>query len=311
MFDPLQSMLLVRQESSTTTEAQQQGGGFKLYHYDPTVAGAVLFTLLFIGTTAFHCLQLYRSRCWFVFPILIGGIFEFLGYAARAVSGRESPDWTLGPYIAQSLLLLVAPALFAATIYMELGRVISLTGGDSYCLIRKKWLTKLFVCGDVLSFFLQGGGGGYQASGTLEALDLGSRIITVGLFVQLAFFGLFIVAAVHFNIKINRMPTVQSSSSIPWEKHMKALYVASVLIMVRSIFRVAEYLQGFDGYILRHEMYLYIFDAALMFFVMVLFNVIYPGEIASLMQSSKVMDDAFSMGRIPHRRLGSDLGSYA
>jgi hypothetical protein len=41
---------------------------------------------------------------------------------------------------------------------MQLGRIISLVNGDPCCIIRKSWLTKIFVCGDILSFFLQGGG---------------------------------------------------------------------------------------------------------------------------------------------------------
>jgi hypothetical protein len=83
---------------------------------------------------------------------------EFVGYAGRARSGQESPDWTLPPYIIQALLILVAPALFAATIYMELGRIVTLVEGEDYTLIRKKWLTKIFVCGDVLSFMVQSAG---------------------------------------------------------------------------------------------------------------------------------------------------------
>jgi len=55
----------------------------------------------------------------------------------------------------QTLLLLIAPALFAASIYMELGRIIELVDGEAHAMIRKRWLTKLFVCGDVLSFTLQ------------------------------------------------------------------------------------------------------------------------------------------------------------
>lgn len=47
---------------------------FKLYHYDPTVAGAVIFVLLFIATTGFHFWQLFKSRCWFLLPLAIGGI---------------------------------------------------------------------------------------------------------------------------------------------------------------------------------------------------------------------------------------------
>jgi hypothetical protein len=83
---------------------------------------------------------------------------EFVGYAGRARSGQDSPDWTLPPYIIQALLILVAPAFFAATIYMELGRLVTLVDGEEYTLIRKQWLTKIFVCGNVLSFMVQSAG---------------------------------------------------------------------------------------------------------------------------------------------------------
>lgn len=106
----------------------------------------------------FHPVSLSRKENSNPFTNADSLLVELIGYAARCASGKESPNWTLGPYITQSLLLLVAPALFAATIYMELGRIISLVNGESHCLIRKKWLTKIFVFGDILSFFLQGGG---------------------------------------------------------------------------------------------------------------------------------------------------------
>lgn len=221
----------------------------------------------------------------------------------------------------QSLLLLIAPALFAASIYIVLGRVILLVDGERYSLIRQKWLTKIFVTGDVISFLVQAGGGGIQAAGTLELLHAGEKIIVVGLFLQLAFFGFFIVVAglFHFRfVRANPRSKFESSAQslnnasykaearandsprstqdeipqqatddanlLPWKRHMLALYVASALIMVRSVFRVVEYLQGNNGYLLRHEVYLYIFDALLMLAVMCLFNWIHPAEITDLYQ---------------------------
>lgn len=74
------------------------------------------------------------------------------------MSGNQSPNWTLGPYIIQSTLLLIAPALFAATIYMILGRIIALVHGEHHSIIRLKWLTKIFVVGDCLSFLMQSSG---------------------------------------------------------------------------------------------------------------------------------------------------------
>ena len=65
---------------------------------------------------------------------------------------------------------------------------------------------------------------------------------------------------------------------------MYVLYIASRLIMVRSVFRVVEYLQGNNGYFLRHEVYLYIFDAVLMLIAMCLFNWVHPAQIMDLTQ---------------------------
>lgn len=124
-------------------------------------------------------------------------------------------------------------------------------------------------------------GGGYQSSGTFPALKTGSHVIIVGLFVQLAFFGLFMIVAVTFHWRLIRSPTASSSvrGFFPWRKHMRCMYAASLLIMVRSIFRAVEYIQGFNGYLLSHEAYLYALDATLMLGVMVLFNVAHPSGV--------------------------------
>lgn len=210
-------------------------------------------------------------------------VVEFGGYAARIASSKDI--WQLGPYIAQSLLLLLAPALFAATIYMLLGRIIRYTDGAHYSLVRPTWLTRLFVCGDVLSFLVQSSGGGIQASAGNNSYKTGESIIVAGLFLQLLFFGLFIVVAVVFHIRIRKAQ--RSSHLLPratqedWEKYLYALYAGSGLIVIRSVFRVIEYLMGNDGYLLRHEVFLYIFDAVPMLFVMVLFNVVHPGFLAA------------------------------
>lgn len=74
------------------------------------------------------------------------------------MSAQEAPDYTKNPYIIQSILLLLGPALFAASIYMILGRLINLLDAGNYSLIRPNWLTKVFVLGDLLSFFAQSGG---------------------------------------------------------------------------------------------------------------------------------------------------------
>ncbi|KAH7378030.1 RTA1 protein [Cadophora sp. MPI-SDFR-AT-0126] len=271
---------------------------FEYYHYDPSIVAAAIFIVLFLATTALHCYQLLRTRTWFMIPLIVGGFFQWIGYVGRAISHTQTPNWTLVPYLIQTLLLLVAPALFAASIYMELSRIIILVDGESRALIKKKWLTKIFVIGDVLSFFIQGGGGGIQSSGSSSSLTTGKYIIVGGLFVQILFFGCFIAVSIHFYLAMKKGPTSRAQSDTPWRKHLMALFIGSALIMVRSLFRVIEYLQGFSGYLLSHEVYLYVFDAVLMFAVMMLFNVIHPSEVVALIRGGQVAKRGWKMEKI-------------
>ncbi|KAB2570886.1 Protein RTM1 [Lasiodiplodia theobromae] len=234
---------------------------FKLYRYDPSAAAAAIFVALFLIITILHTYQM------------------------RIISANQTPNWTVGPYVQQTLLLLVAPALFAASIYMGLGRIIFLTDGEAHSPIPGKWLTKIFVCGDVVSFVLQGAGGGIMASGTLEALEKGEHIVIGGLVVQIVFFSVFVAVGTIFHYKMRMVPTpTAAQQGLPWQAHMHTLYAASILILVRSLFRLVEYAQGNDGYIVSHEVFLYIFDALLMFAAMAVFAWKHPSEVNALLR---------------------------
>jgi RTA1 like protein len=92
------------------------------------------------------------------------------------------------------------------------------------------------------------------------------------------------LVAVVFYLRISKQPTsLSQSAEIPWRLHMWVLFITSLLIMIRSVFRVVEYVQGTDGYLLSHEIYGYIFDALLMFAVVGVFNIAHPTQITGLL----------------------------
>jgi hypothetical protein len=102
----------------------------------------------------------------------------------------------------------------------------------------------------------------------------------VGLSVQLAFFGLFLVVTALFHWRINRQPTTRSLDvSVPWRRFILVLYTVCVIILVRCIYRVVEYEEGRGGELQSKEVYYYVFDATLMFIVPVIFSVFPPGQI--------------------------------
>lgn len=146
-----------------------------------------------------------------LFPFMIGGLFEAVGYVGRAISHAELQ--ALIPYILQSILLLVAPALFAASIYMVFGRVVREIDCAGHFLIKLRWLTKTFVLGDVISFFMQAGGGGIIAKGNATT---GKLIIVLGLIVQLAFFALFIIVMTTIQVRVTKRPSITAVQLRYW-----------------------------------------------------------------------------------------------
>lgn len=112
----------------------------------------------------------------------------------------------------------------------------------------------------------------------------GEHVIIGGLFVQIVFFGLFTITAIVFQARISKSPTGRSIElGNIWPRHMTALYISSILILVRSVVRVVEYLQGYSGYLMKHEVFIYVFDTLLMFAVMLVLQYSHPSEINCLL----------------------------
>ncbi|KAH7092864.1 RTA1 like protein-domain-containing protein [Auriculariales sp. MPI-PUGE-AT-0066] len=267
------------------------GHHLQLYHYDPSGAAAILFAALFLVSTLLNSYQMIRTKTWYLIPFIIGGVLSTLGYIGRWMSSRQTPDWTKGPFIIQTLTLLVAPSLYAASIYMTLKRIISLVQAEHHSPIRMVWLTKLFVGGDLISFLLQAAGGTILSQQNMDTLQLGKNVILVGLFSQLIFFALFGITAVVFHLRVLKRPTRLSETSElgwAWRKHLYTLYFMSGFIFVRCMFRIIEYIQGTTGNLMSHEIYMYIFDGFLMIVVSFTLNVIHPSEIDALAHGGMV-----------------------
>lgn len=55
-------------------------GDFKLYRYDPSIPLAAVASVLFAILTGLHFFQMYRSRVWFLIPLVLGGICQFISH---------------------------------------------------------------------------------------------------------------------------------------------------------------------------------------------------------------------------------------
>ena len=153
---------------------------FQLYRYTPSLAAAILFIVLFVLITAYHLYQVIRAKCWYFLIFVVGGVcklplpfgltlgdyrsnltlnslpVQIIGYICRVLAHSDKENVPI--YAIQTLMILLAPPLYAASIYMTLGRLIRYLNAEHLSVVPVKWLTRIFVTGDVLSFLMQASG---------------------------------------------------------------------------------------------------------------------------------------------------------
>jgi hypothetical protein len=202
---------------------------------------------------------------------------EVIGYVARFLAHSNASS--TGLFVVNTLCTLVAPALFAASIYMVLGRIIILLHGEVPSPIRPSWLTKIFVTGDILSFFVQVAGAAILASN----FNTGKAIVLFGLAAQIVYFGGFVVTGAIFHARITRQPTAEAARLdamadriSEWRFVLRVVYAVSSMIFVRSVFRLAEFAGGSSSPLMTHEVVLYLVDAWPMLFVMFILILLHP-----------------------------------
>ena len=77
-------------KESVRTMPDNPNSSLKYFHYDPSLAAAVIFVILFLSTTAWHTLQLCRTRAWIMIPLVVGGYCTYLNINEKLAIDRYS-----------------------------------------------------------------------------------------------------------------------------------------------------------------------------------------------------------------------------
>ncbi|KAF2852505.1 RTA1-domain-containing protein [Plenodomus tracheiphilus IPT5] len=258
---------------------------FDLFPYVPSAPAAWAFVVLFAISAVVHFVLMIMFRSWYFIPFILGCAGESAGYYGRAWAHQNIRLGT--PFLIQMMLILGSAPLLAATVYMTLGRLVRSLDAEEYSIIRSTWVSKIYILIDIASFGCQMFGSAAQASGP-EGAAQGMKVIKIGLGVQLGAFAVFLLMAVLLHVRLIRGPTVVSERPhVHWRRHVWTLYAVSVLIIVRSLFRLVEFAQGPDGTIVNTEALMYVFDAALLWAATVAFAVVHPGMLFRTIQKNE------------------------
>ncbi|KAL4926809.1 RTA1 domain-containing protein [Aspergillus undulatus] len=268
------------------------------YDYSPSVGAAgvfaALYTIAFIGTVA-QWLR-FRPVVWLV--MVIAAAMESVGYIARTVSTQDTSARTV--YVLQFALLILAPVLMAGALYVLFGRIIFLVVPKDQrtfriCWVPPRWVTPIFVGFDVAALMLQLIGAVMITSGDgtsqedIGNFNRGQDLALVGVIVQIVAFGVFTVAAIRFNFTSKAFVKAAPESlqgdadgefamgvhdkprNPKWPHLLRVVNFSTIMILIRSIFRLLEFTESRGGYIATHEWPFYIFDAVPIFPCVALF----------------------------------------
>jgi hypothetical protein len=130
-----------------------------------------------------------------------------------------------------------------------------------------------------------------QGSGDAAGIKLGQNLVLGGLGIQLfaLFFFVLTVGVVHR--RLNAEPTyVTKSSDAYWQRHFWTLHSASALIIVRNMFRLIEFAAAHNNVLATKEVFLYVFDAAVMALVVYLLVIVHPGRLLRSIKNSSLSE---------------------
>lgn len=172
---------------------------------------------------------------------------------------------------------------------MALGRLIRAFDAEHLASIRPKRLTAIFVVNDIFCFITQIVGAGVQVTGDARIIDIGRKAVVAGLIFALVVFCGFVLVSVVFHRRLGRSPTpvVARNPDLVWKRYMWALYVSCFALMVRNLVRTIEFGAMEKSALNTKEVYIYIFDAAMMLISMAVFVIWHPGRLIKRARKAK------------------------
>ena len=268
----------------STTGNYTPGGGDdprNPFHYMPSMSATVTAMILFLLTFVALFVWIILKRAWYTIPLLVGCLLEGIGYGTR-IPLVTKPVGQIPLYAAMHASIIIAPVFNAAIAYVLLGRLMHAVG-DQHSLIRPKLVARIFIICDIFSFIIQISGAGLLASATTDPdrAKTGENILLGGLGINLVSFALFCVQLFYFDYRTRKSPPEVPGGSMfqkGWRQFLYIIYISSTLILIRQIYRVMEFAQGFTGYLAVHEVYFYIFDTIPIYLCTTIFVFFFPAN---------------------------------
>ncbi|KAF2647772.1 RTA1-domain-containing protein [Lophiostoma macrostomum CBS 122681] len=251
--------------------------------YLPTFAGnavyAAAFGLLLIAQLALGI----KYKTWgFMVGMVCGLILELAGYAGRIMLHNDPFDFN--NFIIYLVPLTIGPAFLTGALYLCLSRIV-IVYGQQISRFSPRTYAITFMTSDFISLVLQGAGGGLAATAnTKSSSDLGRGLMVAGVVFQVVSLLVFMGLWLEFLLRLRgtsesardiRFAELRIPKKFTWFQY--ALGAAVILIFIRSVYRVAELQQGFNGPIANNEATFMVLEGPMIFLAVLAMTVLHPG----------------------------------
>ncbi|KAL1841473.1 hypothetical protein VTJ49DRAFT_7028 [Mycothermus thermophilus] len=273
-----------------------------VWAYNPSFPLAVLSTVLYCILFVTITYQTFvRYRTWYFTVMVVGTAMEVPAYALRCYSIKNPSNIAI--YATSLSLTVLAPVLVAAGNYILLGRLVrqgpsvipsssSTTttnhnphhgdgaraggAGAVICGLHGRFISRVFIVCDTVAFLVQCSG---SAIATVN--DWFGPQAQVGVWVLVGGLAFQLVAVMTFLGFLGRFQRIVGKAGIldgqAWGKVVWAVWVSSVLIVVRCIYRLVEFAEGIEGYSFTHEWVFYVFETVPVLIAIGVFCLWHPG----------------------------------
>jgi len=237
------------------------------YYYRVSLpANAAFLTLFSISLVGFLATYALTRRAFgFHFAMLSGVILEVIGYVGRIQSHQN--QWGQTGFLMQIVCLTIAPAFMAGGIYLCLRRVVYAFGPEN-SRISPEAYTRIFIPCDFFSLLLQATGGGMAsvASHQNRSVKPGDNIMVAGLAFQVFTLLIFMILCTDFALRTRKRYKSMGEDAFDqnplyatmrgswrFKGFLTGLTLATICIFWRSVYRVVELGEGWQGALIRRQ----------------------------------------------------------
>jgi hypothetical protein len=194
------------------------------------------------------------------------------GFALREMGSFHTDN--LAYLIASTVLIMSGPPVYALINYFVLSRILYYI--PYLAPMHPGRIATTFVGLDAVCEILIGQGAWRMANSTMteKQRQLGADLVTASLALQVALFGSFGLLAAQFHRRASKAKVLSRDLRIV----LYVLYVSAAIVTIRCIYRLVEYIQGWDSTIYKNEIFFWIFEAVIMFLNTALLNLYHPGK---------------------------------